>query len=70
MERESDVRINQNNTFKGRDNVVKLGSVRLQELASCGYIVEEIFDHEVRTRRTGTGFLRYEARACDDKMRP
>ena len=56
-QREVDLRIHQGDTLESSKDIIQLGRIRLQELPSCGYIIEYIIDGEDTSHRTGAWLL-------------
>ena len=67
---ESDVGIDQGYALESRDNVVQFSGVRLQKLAACRHVIEEIVDREIASYGAGTRFLARETAARDKQLRP
>ena len=65
-----DFRINQDDTFKRRQNIIQLRRIGFQELTTCRNIKEDIADREAATYCTGTRFLTLYPRAHKMKTRP
>ena len=57
VEREADVGIDEDDTLEGREDVVQLRGVGLEELPTRGYIIKYILHLEVAAHRTGGRFL-------------
>ena len=59
MQGESNIRIDESYALKSRNNIVKLRSIRFEELTAHGNVIEEVLDLEVAAHGTGDRFLRH-----------
>ena len=62
------MRINQYYALKSIDDIIQFGGVRLQKLASCRYIEEEILNQEITSYRARTRFLIRKTTTRDRQM--
>ena len=63
IEFETDIGINEYDTFEGSKDISEFGGVALEELPACWDIIKEVVDLEVTSHRTGNGFLTRNLRA-------
>jgi len=65
---EDDIGIDEDDALEGRQDIVQLGVVGLEELTSGGHVEEEILHHEVRPLGTGTRLLPRHLSTGDGEM--
>ena len=69
MQRKRNLWIDQYDAFKGSDDIIEFGSIRLQKLTSSRYIEEEIFNSKVAAYRTRTRLLTSKTATSNRQMR-